>query len=122
VKQAALITPLWLAACSTGPAGLAYEGVAPLWLGDNIAQVTARMRGIDDNAPVLAYAECGLAQYALDQGFGFARQIRTNVIKEGGIWTADAVYSVSPSLPQGLDTIDVEVTVEACAENGIPVV
>ena len=114
--------PMCIVACSAAPAGFVYEGVAPLWLGDGIAQVTVRMKGIEDETPLRAYAECGLAQYALEKGFGFARQIRTNVIKEGGLWTADAVYSVTASLPQGLDTIDVEVTVQACEDSGIPVV
>ena len=48
------------------------------------------------------------------------RHIRTLAGKEGGVWRADAVYSVSAALPGGLTMIDAEVTVEECAERGIP--
>ena len=68
------------------------------------------------------YAECAAAQYTLIRGYGFARHVRTNVTEEGGIWRADAVYTISPSLPKGLKTIDAEVTAFQCAERGIPTV
>jgi hypothetical protein len=41
---------------------------------------------------------------------------------EGGVRIADAVYTVSPTLPRGLQTIDAEVRVADCAELGIPTV
>jgi hypothetical protein len=71
---------------------------------------------------VEAYAECAAAQYALIRGYGFARHVRTNVDNQGSLWRADAVYTISPALPRGLSTIDAEVTVQNCAENGIPTV
>ncbi|MEM9552458.1 MAG: hypothetical protein AAGA05_14860, partial [Pseudomonadota bacterium] len=68
------------------------------------------------------FADCAAAQYALIRGYGFARHLRTNTKEEGGVWRADAVYTISPSLPQGLRTIDAEIVVADCAENGIPTV
>ena len=73
-------------------------------------------------ADVLAYARCAAAQYAVIRGYGFARHVRTNVQVEGGARIADAVYTVSPTLPRGLQTIDAEVAVDDCAEQGIPTV
>jgi hypothetical protein len=68
------------------------------------------------------YADCAVAAYTLERGFGFARHLRTNVYKEGGVWSADAVYTISPTLPDGLRKIDAEVAVAACEESGIPMV
>ena len=68
------------------------------------------------------YANCAAAQYALIRGYGFARHLRTNVDEAGGVWAADAVYTISSSIPRGLRTIDAEVMVSECAENGIPTV
>ena len=75
-----------------------------------------------DRQDVADYAECAAAQYALIRGFGFARNVRTLVDEEGGIWTGDAVYTISPALPRGLRTIDAEVTVAECARRAIPTV
>jgi maleate cis-trans isomerase len=69
-----------------------------------------------------AYARCAAAQYALIRGFGFARHVRTNVQEQGGVWVADAVYTISPALPRGLQTLDAEVVAAACADQGIPTV
>jgi hypothetical protein len=48
--------------------------------------------------------------------------VRTLVDETGGIWRADAVYTISAALPRGERTIDAEVTVANCALNGIPTV
>ena len=77
----------------------------------------------DRTHDVDAYAECAAAQYALIRGYGFARHLRTNMNeKRWRLVGGDAVYTISPSLPRGLDTIDAEVVVANCAENGIPTV
>jgi len=44
------------------------------------------------------------------------------VTQQGGLWRADAVYTVSSALPRGSRTIDAEVTVADCTEQGIPTV
>ncbi len=66
------------------------------------------------------HADCLAAGYALTRGYAFARHVSTALSEEGGVWRADAVYTISPAIPAGLRTIDAETKVAACAENGIP--
>lgn len=80
------------------------------------------MKGARTGADVANYARCAAAQYALIRGFGFARHVRTSVDNKGGIWSGDAVYTVSPALLQGVRTIDAKVEVENCRDQGIPTV
>jgi len=126
--RAALISPLMLAACEAGDVDQVtqfrpdYRGVETSLLDGDLVQFDVTMTGARDKADVDAYAECAAAQYALIRGYGFARHLRTNVIEKGGVWAADAVYTISPSLPRGLRTIDAEVVVADCAENKIPTV
>ncbi|GAA6200400.1 hypothetical protein [Aquicoccus sp. SU-CL01552] len=128
MNRAVIISPLLLAACAMQPGGAVtrfapeYRGVETRLLDGDLVQFTVEMTGARDNADVDAYAECAAAQYALIRGYGFARHLRTNVQEEGGVWSADAVYTISPSLPRGLRKLDAEVVVAHCAENGIPTV
>lgn len=104
------------------PENAVYRGVETRLLDGDLVNFIVAMRGARDTDDVTAYAECAAAQYALIRGYGFARQVRTNVDGNNGIWTGDAVYTISPALPRGTRTIDAEVTVAACRENGIPTV
>lgn len=97
-----------------------YLGAEPVGLGGDLYGFAVRMRAPRDAADIEAYVTCIVAGYALQKDAGFARKLRTNVKEEGGVWIADAVYSISPALPSGLRTIDAEVAVSDCAENGIP--
>ncbi len=97
-----------------------YEGVSTILLDEGLVSFGVAMKGARDRTDVEAYGRCAAAQYALDQGFGFARQVRTIVKKEGQSWYGDAVYLLSVTLPEGLRTIDAEVAVTECAELGIP--
>ncbi|RMD94950.1 MAG: hypothetical protein D6811_01830 [Alphaproteobacteria bacterium] len=99
-----------------------YLGLETRLLEDDIVKFLASARGERGREAAIAYAECAAAQYALIRGYGFARHLRTNVYEEAGIWRADAVYTVSPALPEGLRTIDAEVVVANCRDNGIPTV
>ena len=99
-----------------------YQGVSTILLDDDLVSFSVAMTGAADRTDVEAYGRCAAAQYALDQGFGFARQVRTIVKKEGQTWYGDAVYVISASLPQGLRTVDAEVVATECAELGIPTV
>lgn len=99
-----------------------YRGIETRLLEDDLVGFLVEMSGARDGADVEAYARCAAAQYSLIRGYGFARHVRTRVTEEAGFWRADAVYTVSPALPQGLQTIDAEVTVAECAERGIPTV
>ena len=100
----------------------AYRGIETRLLDGDLVQFLVEMRGARDALDVENYADCAAAQYALIRGYGFARHLRTNVDEEGGLWRADAIYTISPALPRGLMTIDAEVVASACAENGIPMV
>ena len=99
-----------------------YKGVETVLLDGDLVQFNVAMTKALASENVAAYAECAAAQYALIRGYGFARHVRTNVAIEGGIWRADAVYTISPSLPKGLKTIDAEVVTQNCREKGIPTV
>ena len=127
MKAHALVIPLALAAC--GPQVPTaedfipeYQGVETALLDGDLVQFKVAMTKALSTEDVADYAECAAAQYTLIRGYGFARHVRTNVDVEGGIWRADAVYTISPSLPKGLMTIDAEVTAQNCAERGIPAV
>jgi hypothetical protein len=104
------------------PESAVYRGVQTRLLEGDLVQFLVAMGGARDEADVMAYARCAAAQYSVIRGYGFARHVRTTVYERGGIWSADAVYTVSPALPPGARTIDAEVTVAACTEMGIPTV
>lgn len=80
------------------------------------------LRGLPARETAAAYAECAAAQYTLTRGARFARHIRTNVTEESGVWRADAVYTISRTLPRGIRTIDARAKVDSCADEGIPTV
>jgi len=126
---AASLALLALAACQQGegprpgsgpPAS--YDGVETRLLDNDLVNFRAQMTGVATRDDLTAYARCAAAQYALIRGFGFARHVRTNVQEEGGVWVADAVYTISPALPRGVQTLDAEIVAAACAEQGIPTV
>ncbi|PZQ99260.1 MAG: hypothetical protein DI533_00720 [Cereibacter sphaeroides] len=99
-----------------------YLGIQTLLLEDDLVDFRVAMKGARNKDDVSAYARCAAAQYALIRGYGFARHVRTNVTQTGGFWRGDAVYTISSALPKGLATIDAEVTVRDCGEQGIPTV
>ena len=99
-----------------------YEGIDTRLLDGDLVNFLVEMRGARGPQDVADYAECAAAQYTLIRGFGFARHVRTKVVEEGGIWRGDAVYTISPALPDGIRKIDAEVVAADCAENGIPMV
>ncbi len=99
-----------------------YRGVQALRQSGDIVEISVEMAGARDKRGIGAYARCVAAQYALSRGYGFARHVVTNVSFEGGVWRADAVYTISRALPAGLRRIDAEVTVQNCVAQGIPTV
>ncbi len=99
-----------------------YRGIDTRLLEGDLVGFVVEMEGARDNADVEDYARCAAAQYTLIRGYGFARHVRTRVAQEAGVWRADAVYTVSPALPDGLQTIDAARTVEDCTARGIPTV
>ena len=115
-----------LAACEPvepvqqGPFAPEYLGIKTRLLDGDLVNFFVAMRGARSQQDVVDYAQCAAAQYALIRGYGFARHVRTTVDEKAGLWSGDAVYTISASLPQGLKTIDAEVTVSDCIENKIP--
>jgi hypothetical protein len=127
LRRLALAAALAAAGCTAktpAPKDFApdYLGIQTRLLEGDLVDFLVSMRGARDSADVVAYARCAAVQYALIRGYGFARHVRTNVSEEGGVWHADAVYTISSALPDGLRTLDAEVTVQACHEQGIPTV
>jgi hypothetical protein len=111
-------------AAEPGRAGAApeYLGIETVLLDDDLVNFRVALRGGAGRGDVDAYARCAAAQYALIRGYGFARHVRTTVGERGGIWRGDAVYTVSPTLPRGIRTLDAEVVVRDCGAQGIPTV
>ena len=99
-----------------------YLGIETILLDGDLVDFRVAMRGARYKDDVSAYARCAAAQYALIRGFGFARHVRTNIAESGGTWRGDAVYTISAALPNGLRTIDAEVTVRDCGALGIPTI
>ena len=113
------LAPLAVAACEPSVPVASdfipeYKGVETKLLDGDLVQFNVAM--------TKALTGQDVADYALIRGYGFARHVRTNVSQEGSIWRGDAVYTISPSLPRGIKTIDAEVVVANCVEKGIPTV
>jgi hypothetical protein len=99
-----------------------YLGSSTQQIGADLVSINARMWGGNGMSDLRAYTDCLAAGLALREDLGFARHVRTKTTEEGGVTRADAVYTVSPTLPRGLLTIDAEAMAGACRENGIPLV
>ncbi len=99
-----------------------YDGVETRLLDGDLVSFLVTVRNPVGPETLEDYARCAAAQYALIRGYGFARHVRTLIDERGRIWSADAVYTISSALPQGVQTIDAEVTVADCGRIGIPTV
>jgi hypothetical protein len=99
-----------------------YLKIETRLLDNQLVNFLVEMKGARTPADVADYAKCAASQYALIRGFGFARHVRTNVAQEDGLWRGDAVYTVSAALPKGALTLDAEVVVANCQDDGIPTV
>lgn len=104
-----------------------YLGTQAELLDDELLQVFVtlqgdHLKGIGARAAAAAYADCAVAGQSARHDFAFARHIRTNVTEESGVWRADAIYTISRTLPRGIKTIDVRETAAACDAAGIPTV
>lgn len=128
MRAAAAFCAVWaLAACEAGAPVASdfipeYRGVETRLLEGDLVQFNVTMTKAQSVRDVSDYARCAAARYTLIRGYGFARHVRTNVDQMGEVWRGDAVYTISPSLPRGLRTIDAEVIVDDCVERGIPTV
>ena len=130
MKAIAIISALALAGCTGGGVDVSrdipfvpvYQGIETRLLDGDLVNFRVSMSGARTQADVDEYARCAAAQYTLIRGYGFTRHVRTNADQQNGVWTADAVFLISPTLPAGSRTIDAEVTVANCGLSGIPTV
>ncbi|ABD54101.1 hypothetical protein [Jannaschia sp. CCS1] len=99
-----------------------YDGIETRLLDDDLVNFRAQMTGVASRDDLDAYARCAAVQYTLIRGYSYARHVRTSITEEGGVWAADAVYTISPDLPRGLQTLEAESVAADCAEQGIPTV
>ncbi len=127
MKVVALIPLMPLAAC--GPSVPVAEDFIPDYrriettrLSAEIVQVEVEMTNALTAENVKDYGDCAAAGYALSIDGGYARHLRTKVDEDSGVWTADAVYTISRDRPSGLEVIDAAEQVENCATRGIPTV
>ena len=122
MRGAAVAFALLTAACAVPPSGdtRVYGRSDVVTIEGDLIGVLAEMRGIANDDLAADYARCIAAGHALSSGAGFARHVRTTVTERGGVWTADALYTVSHAIPEGLARIDAEVTVADCTERGVP--
>lgn len=118
-----------LAACATASADVSRDGFAPEYRGietrlldGDLVNFRVAMAGARGPEDVDRYARCAAAQYTLIRGYGFLRHVRTTTDRVGDTLSADAIYTISPALPAGSQTIDAEVTVADCGASGIPTV
>ena len=123
----AVMAALTLAACqNTAPVTqepVRYYGVQTRLLDNDLVQFHVTLSGTKSLEQVARYTECAAAQYTLIRGFGFARHVRTTRIgQQADRLSADAVYTISRSLPQGTKTIDAEVVANESARDNIPMV
>jgi hypothetical protein len=91
-------------------------------LDDDLVNIRARVTGWATGAGLVARARPAASQHALIGGSRGARHVRTNLQERGGVWGADAVYTMSSALPRGVQTLDAAGVATACADQGIPTV
>ena len=120
----AVMAALTLVACqNTAPVTqepVRYYGVQTRLLDNDLVQFHVTLSGTKSAEQVARYAECAAAHYTLIRGF--ACHVRTRIGQQADRLSADAVYTISHSLPQGTKTIDAEVVADACARDNIPMV
>ena len=127
MRLAGIITPLALMACEA-PAPTAeslipdYRGTQAVALAPDIVQIEAEMTNAITAEDVKDYTDCAVAEYAVANGFGFARHLRANVSAQGSVWTGKVAYLLSAATPEGLAVIDAAQTADGCRKRGIPLV
>ena len=98
--------------------------VTPVAAGKNAASdlvmVQVRLRqGVDDSA-AFAYATCTLAAWSKTTKTPFARHIRTVKGEDKGAQVVESVFTMSKTMPLGLQVMEREQTLRDCRAHGIP--
>ena len=97
-----------------------YLGAETRLMDSDLVNFKVHMEGRLNSVALSNYAECVAAQYTRIRGYNYLRLVRTNVYKNAGNWSADAVYTISENRPQGFRPINAQEKVNACALRGIP--
>lgn len=127
MRAAVLIAALCLAGC-TERAPLAsdyvpdYLGTEITQLAGDLVQVEARMTKARTASNVFDYADCAVASFMQEDAVPYARYVRSNFDREGGVWAADVVYITSADRPRGIRVIDAAAVVAHCRQKRIPTV
>lgn len=90
--------------------------------GADTGMVTVRAnlrRGVDADT-AFAYATCALADWAKQQGSGFARHVWTERTRRSGETQLGAVFTLSNTQPMGLRVMNTDQTLQDCKARGIP--
>ena len=99
-----------------------YRCVETRLLDNDLVQFNVEMTNALSFKDVEDYADCAAAGYTLIRGWGYARHVRTDVEQDDDVWRGDAVYTISPTVPRGIETLDAEVVAARCVQKGIPTV
>jgi hypothetical protein len=105
----------------TVPVVKSYDGIQTILLDNDLVSFRLGITGgrVED---LEAYARCAVAQYAQIRGYGYARHIRTNVVRNMNRWNGDAVFMISADLPRGIKVITAGETLAECRKLEIPTV
>jgi hypothetical protein len=121
VKRGVMLMLLALMAGCAEPDPAAGPAAVPptaSFLTDDLLQVTLDFPPETEAEVVRGLTDCAAAEAVLLRGAGFARHVRTTVTEEAGISRADAIYTVSLTLPRGTFSIDAEAVATSCREQG----
>lgn len=99
-----------------------YQRIVTRLLEDDLVAFDLTMTGARDAEDLRRYGDCAVAQYALIRGYGYARHLRTTTQHSGDVWQGNAIYTISPERPPGLEIIVATERVLTCAEEDIPTV
>lgn len=102
------------------PGAPEYLGAEARLVTDEVMQAEVRFRGTPEEGQ--AYALCVAALAATLRGDLWLRHLRTLTRNEAGTRRLDALYTLSPERPEGIDPVRASDHVAACETNGIPVV
>ena len=117
---AMLMTMTLIAGCAEADPAAGPAPVPPTasFLTDDLLQVTLEFAPETEAEVVRGLADCAAVEAVLLRGAGFARHVRTTMTEEAGISRADAIYTVSATLPRGEFSIDAEAVATSCREQG----
>lgn len=121
----AACTPHPEAATKDAPMDVAnpvYRGIETRLIEDDLVNVQVEMTGATGAWDVSVYATCAAAQYTLIRGYGYARHVRSSVGQTDGIWQGDAIFTISATRPDGMNTLDAARIVADCQRKNIPTV